>query len=106
MSRAAVAVAVLAVFLAEGPAANAAATVRVELFPKQPRVNQVATLQLRTFWTLLDGTRPPAIFPERYRWTIAALSPGGRTVRIRVARESANPYQWRATLRFASPDRC
>jgi hypothetical protein len=100
MRSAAVAAAALVAFLASACVAHAAATARVGIFPSKPRVGQKVTIQLRPFWTLADGTLPPALFPENYPWRVAAISPAGRQLRIRVTRTAANPYLWSGVVRF------
>lgn len=98
MKKAAGAVAALLVFLASAGPADAAATVRVDVFPDQPRAGDTATIQVRPFW-LLPGT-PPAVLPQDATWLVAAVSPSGRMVRIRVVREPSDPYLWSGTVRF------
>jgi len=98
--RAAAATVALVAFLASGRVAHAAATARVDVFPSQPRAGQIVTIQLRPFW-LLAGT-PPAVFPEDYSWRIAAISPAGRQLRIRVTRSPDDPYLWSGDVRFRS----
>jgi len=98
MKRAAVAAAAFVAFLASTRAADAAATVRVDVFPDRPRVGEVATVQLRPFW-LLEGT-PPALLPEGATWSVAAISPSGRRLRIRMLRKRSDPYLWSGSVRF------
>jgi hypothetical protein len=100
MSRAALALAALCVFLCTAHRADGAATARILVFPSSPRVGQVATIQLRPFW-LLAGT-PPALAPANFPWTVAAISPRGRQLKIRLARSPKNPYVWSAVTRFRS----
>jgi hypothetical protein len=103
MRRAAVAIAALVAFFASGAVAHAAERIaRVDLFPSQPRVGDKVTIQLRPFWVLVDGTRPPALFAEDYPWGFAATSPSGRHFRIRLGRAPDNPYLWRGAFRFRS----
>src|SRR5438477_4861920 len=102
MRAVAVAAAALVAFLASGRVAHAAASARVDVFPNQPRVGQRVTIQLRPFWTLVDGTLPPALFPNAYRWSVAAISPAGRQFKVRVARTADNPYLWSGVTRFRS----
>lgn len=101
MKKVAVGVAALAVFLSGGRAANAAATVRVDVFPDQPRAEDVATVQLRPFWSL--ESTPPALLPPSASWRVAAISPDGRSRRLRMVREPSDPYLWTGTIRFPSP---
>jgi hypothetical protein len=102
MRSAAVAVGAVVAFLASGRAADAAATARVNVFPSKPRVGQRVAVQLRPFWTLADGTLPPALFPANYPWRVAATSPAGRQAMIRVSRTAANPYLWSGVIHFRS----
>lgn len=104
MRRAAVATAAVIVLLASSQAATASArTARIDLFPSQPRVGQKVTIQLRSFWKLIDGTLPPALFPEDYPWSVVATSPTGRRFRIRVLRAQDNAYLWSGVVRLRSP---
>jgi hypothetical protein len=87
-------------FLASARAAASAVTVRVDIFPDNPRVGDVVTVQLRPYATLVDGGRPPALVPKTFPWRVAAISPGGRSQRIRMIRVPADPYLWSGTVRF------
>jgi hypothetical protein len=100
MKTAAVSTAALVAFLATGRVAHAAATARVDVFPSQPRVGQTVTIQLRPFWTLVDGTLPPALFPGDYPWSVAAIPPSGRSLEVRVTPALDNPYLWSGVTRF------
>jgi len=100
MRSAAVAAAALVAFLASGHVAHAAATARVDVFPSQPRAGQKVTVQLRPFWVLAG--LPPALFPENYPWRVAAISPAGPRLRIRLARTGTNPYLWSGVVRLRS----
>ncbi len=102
MRGAAVATAALAVFLASAQVAHAAATARIDVFPSAPRVGQTVTVQFRAFWTMADGTLPPALFPGDLPWKVAAISPAGRPLGIPVTRAADNPYVWSGTIRFPS----
>jgi hypothetical protein len=51
---------------------------------------------------MTDGTLPPALFPGDYPWRVAAISPAGRQLGIRVTRGTDNPYVWNGTIRFPS----
>lgn len=99
------AAALLALVPASGHAASAAATIRLDVFPSKPRVGQLATIQLRTFWTLEGGERPPAVFPKTYPWSVAAVSPSWKRLSIRMRREPSDPYLWSGTARFPSKGR-
>ena len=88
---------------ASGHAASTAGTIRVEAFPAEPRVGQLTTIQLRTF-VLLEGTAP-YVFPETYPWTVRAISPGGKRLRIRMRQAPGDPYLWTGTVRFPTPGR-
>ena len=95
-------IAALLGFLTSARAAASAVTVRVDIFPSEPRVGDIVTVQLRPFATLIDGGRPPALQPERFPWRVAAISPGGRSQRVRMIRKPADPYLWTGTVRFRS----
>jgi hypothetical protein len=100
MRKAAVASAALAAFLSSGSAVDAALTARVDVFPSQPQAGQTATIQLRPFVPLNDGMRPPALVPRDFPWRVAAISPSGRRIRIRVVRAPDNPHLWSGFIRF------
>src|ERR687896_769617 len=89
-------------FLTSARAAASAVTVRVDIFPSEPRVGDVVTVQLRSFATLVDGGRTPALQPQSFPWRVAAISPGGRSQRVRMIRKPADPYLWTGTVRFRS----
>jgi hypothetical protein len=100
---AAVAVAAVVDFLATARAATTAVTVRVDVFPDQPRAGEVTTVQLRPFSPLVAGGTPPALVPKNFPWRVAAISPSGRSQRIRMVRKPSDPYLWSGTMRFRSP---
>jgi hypothetical protein len=99
---AATAVAALVDLAVARVAAPAALTVRVDVFPDRPRAGDVATVQLRPFSPLVDGGRPPALLARNWPWRVAAISPGGRSRRIRMVRKPSDPYLWSGTIRFPS----
>jgi hypothetical protein len=101
MRRLGVAAAALLLFLAGAPAAQAKVTARLQVFPKEPRAGEVATIQLRTF-ALLEAT-PPMIFSADFPWSVGVDSPSSRTRTVAVSRDAANPYLWSGTFRFPTP---
>ena len=61
--------------LAGARAAATAVTVRVDIFPDQPRAGDVATVQLRPFAS--SAVAPPALQPKNFPWRVAAISRAG-----------------------------
>lgn len=100
MRRGVVAAAATLAFAGGPPAAGAAGTVTLELFPTQPRAGELATVQVRTF-AFLDPPAP-AIFPDTSPLSLGALSPSRPKLPIRVRRDPRDPFVWTGTVRFPS----
>ena len=94
--------ATLAVFFAGD--AKAAGTARLDVFPDRPRAGEVATIQLRTYWTYPNRT-PPAVFPRGYPMVVAAFAPNGGRSELRLLRDTRDPHMWRGTFRFPAHGR-
>ena len=92
-----------ALLLATAGEAGGAGTARLAVFPEQPRAGEQAVVQIRTF-ALLDGT-PPVVYPEDFSWSVAAYDPRHEPLGIRVSRDPADPFLWRARVRFPRPGR-
>jgi hypothetical protein len=80
--------------------AREAVGARLELFPSQPRAGQAATLQLRPFRTI-GRKQVAAVLPAGTRWQVAVSRAGAmKAIRLRVSRDTENPYVWTGALRF------
>lgn len=79
--------------------ATAAGTARLDVFPDRPRAGEIATIQLRTYWTY-PNRRPPAVFPGDYPMVVAAFAPDGRRSELRLLRDARDPHMWRGAFRF------
>ena len=84
--------------------ATAAGTARLDLFPDLPRAGEIATIQLRTYWTY-PTRRPPAVFPNGYPMRVAAFAPDGRRLELRLVRDIRDPHLWRGAFRFPASGR-
>jgi hypothetical protein len=86
------------------PAAGAL-EVRVSITPKRPHALEPATVELRTFAPLIraDGSccRLKPWSARSYAFRVEAVSPEGRTTRVRVRWARGN--EWRGVVRFARP---
>jgi hypothetical protein len=94
--------ALLALPILAAEPANAALDARLAVSPVSPRVGVPAAVTIRPYWPFAraDGSccrRVPA--KVRYPFRLQALGPSGAMVLFRP-RRTADPYLWRARLRF------
>lgn len=83
----------------ERPVGARGGTATLEVFPTEPRVGELATVQVRTF-VLLDRFAPtPSVYNEPLG--VGATSQRRRELRVRLVRESGDPYP--GAERSASP---
>jgi hypothetical protein len=103
VKRAFVAAAAFLLFVASGRGAHAAGAGTLEIFPAQPRVGELVTVQVRTF-VLLDPSAPtPWVYDIPLAVVAAAQERRARLVRL--LRDEGDPYLWSGTLRFSSRGR-
>ena len=99
--RTAAAVAAAVLLALAAPPVAAAATGRLFVYPHHPRVGEVATFELRPFWTYVDHLEP-AVFPDDYPWRLAAFAPKGRAYLVPIKKLADDRYGLSGTFRFPS----
>jgi hypothetical protein len=91
-------VAVTLAALVIAPSSDAAMCIRLSSDPPRPVLGRPAVIEIRTFSPTVDGGLVPWIV-RRYPFRVEAVSPRGRTLRVKV-KPSRDPYAWRGTFRF------
>jgi hypothetical protein len=84
--------------------ATAAGTARLDVFPDRPRAGEIATIELRTYWTFPDRT-PPAVFAADYPMVVTAFATTGRRFELRLVRDNRDRHLWRGDFRFPTRGR-
>jgi hypothetical protein len=91
-------VAAMLAALVLAPTGDAAMCIRLSSDPQRPILGRAAVIEIKTFVPTVDGDLEPWIV-RRYPFRVEAVSPRGRTFRVKV-KPSPNPYTWRGTFRF------